>query len=177
MIRIKRVYEPKARADGRRFLVERLWPRGLPKEALAADAWMKDVAPTTELRKWFAHRIERWAGFRRRYEAELKARPEAWAPLLDAATRSTVTLLYSARDCDHNGAVVLREFLMRRAGRHRASSARATTPSAPRQGSRRERGTTNARDASDADLDRALADTFPASDPIARQVPSTIVRC
>ena len=67
MIQIKRTYDPPARADGRRILVERLWPRGIKKEALALDAWMKEVAPTTELRKWFGHRVERWTEFRRRY--------------------------------------------------------------------------------------------------------------
>jgi uncharacterized protein YeaO (DUF488 family) len=182
VIRIKRVYEPKARADGRRVLVERLWPRGVPKEALAGVAWMKDVAPSTALRTWFAHRVEHWPGFRRRYEEELKERPGAWAPLATAATRGTVTLLYSARDRDHNGAVVLRDFLMRRARPRRAKKERSpssvgTTPaSATRDDRKRGRGTTDARDPSEADLDRALAETFPASDPISSQVPSTIVR-
>jgi uncharacterized protein YeaO (DUF488 family) len=115
MIRIKRTYEPPARGDGRRILVERLWPRGMKKEAVAADAWIKEVAPSTELRKWFGHRVERWAEFRRRYRQELNANPAAWKPILDASRRRTVTLLYSAHDTLHNGAVVLRDYLMQRA--------------------------------------------------------------
>ena len=111
MIGIKRTYEPPARSDGRRILVERLWPRGMKKEAVAADAWMKDVAPSAQLRKWFGHRIERWEEFRRRYRAELGANPGAWRPIVDAAKRGRVTLLYSAHDTDHNGAVVLRDYL------------------------------------------------------------------
>jgi uncharacterized protein YeaO (DUF488 family) len=111
VIQIKRTYEAPARADGRRILVERLWPRGMKKESLAADAWMKDVAPSTQLRKWFGHRVERWEEFRRRYRAELDANPAAWKPILESATPDTVTLLYSAHDTVHNGAVVLREYL------------------------------------------------------------------
>lgn len=111
MIRIKRTYERSDREDGRRILVERLWPRGMKKEALAADAWLKDVAPSTSLRKWFGHRVERWQEFQRRYRAELSANRDAWSPILDASRRGVVTLLYSARDLEHNGAVVLREYL------------------------------------------------------------------
>ncbi len=114
MIRIKRTYDPPARGDGRRILVERLWPRGMKKEAVAADVWMKQVAPSTELRKWFDHRVERRDEFRRRYRRELAATPSAWAPILDAGRRGTVTLLYSAHDVLHNGAVVLRDYLMTR---------------------------------------------------------------
>lgn len=114
MIRIKRAYEPRAHGDGRRVLVERLWPRGMTKEALAADAWMRDVAPTTELRQWFGHRLGRWAEFKRRYEQELGANTDGWMSLLDAGKRGAVTLLYSSRDVEHNGAVVLRDFLTKR---------------------------------------------------------------
>jgi uncharacterized protein YeaO (DUF488 family) len=114
MIRIKRTYDPPARGDGRRFLVERLWPRGMKKEDLAMDAWIKDVAPSTELRKWFDHRVERWEEFRRRYRKELTANRGAWEPILEASERRTVTLLYSAHDVLHNGAVVLRDYLMKR---------------------------------------------------------------
>ncbi|HVV52976.1 MAG TPA: DUF488 family protein [Polyangia bacterium] len=110
MIRIKRTYDPPARDDGRRFLVERLWPRGLKKEALAAD-WVKEVAPSTPLRLWFGHRVERWEEFQRRYRAELDGHPDAWEPLRAAGRRGTVTLLYSARDVDHNSALVLRDYL------------------------------------------------------------------
>jgi uncharacterized protein YeaO (DUF488 family) len=120
MIRIKRTYEPRARGDGRRVLVERLWPRGMKKEALAADAWMKDVAPSTELRKWFDHRVERWEAFQRRYRKELNENRGAWEPILDIEGRGTVTLLYSAHDTLHNGAVVLRNYLLeRKVGRPR----------------------------------------------------------
>jgi uncharacterized protein YeaO (DUF488 family) len=117
MIRIKRTYDPPARGDGRRILVERLWPRGMKKEAVAADAWMKEVAPSTELRKWFGHQVERWDEFRRRYRKELDASPSAWRPILDASARDTVTLLYSAHDVVHNGALVLRDYLVGRRAR------------------------------------------------------------
>lgn len=131
MIRIKRTYEPRARADGRRILVERLWPRGMRKEALEADAWMKEVAPSTELRQWFGHRVERWDEFQRRYKKELNANPDAWAPILDASRKGTVTLLYSAHDIQHNGAVVLRDYLAERQIRRpgsRAARARRLSP-------------------------------------------------
>jgi len=118
MIQIKRTYEPPARGDGRRILVERLWPRGMKKEVLAADAWMKEVAPSTELRKWFGHRVKRWEEFQRRYRNELDVNPEGWKPLLNASGSGTVTLLYSAHDTVHNGALVLRDYLAEReAGR------------------------------------------------------------
>jgi len=123
MIQIKRTYDSPARGDGRRILVERLWPRGMKKEALAADAWLKDVAPSTELRKWFGHRVERWEEFRRRYREELKANPEAWKPLVDDGQRGTVTLLYSAHDTLHNGAVVLRDYLDEPKSRKRPANA------------------------------------------------------
>ena len=99
--------------------MERLWPRGMKKEALALDTWRKEVAPSTELRKWFDHRVERWEEFRRRYRRELGANPDAWKPILDAAGHGAVTLLFSARDVDHNGAVVLRDFLAARRARRR----------------------------------------------------------
>jgi uncharacterized protein YeaO (DUF488 family) len=116
MLRIKRTYDPPERGDGWRVLVERLWPPGMRKEAMAVDAWLKDVAPSTELRRWFGHRVERWEEFRRRYRRELAANPAAWAPILHAERRGRVTLLYSARDVVHNGAVVLRDYLTRRGG-------------------------------------------------------------
>ena len=130
MIRVKRTYEPPAHGDGRRILVERLWPRGMKKEALAADAWLKDVAPSTELRKWFDHRIERWDEFQRRYRGELDAKPGAWEPILEASKRGTVTLLYSAHDTLHNGALVLRDYLDDRArgGSRARSSVRGGQP-------------------------------------------------
>jgi uncharacterized protein YeaO (DUF488 family) len=112
MIRIKRTYDAPARGDGRRILVERLWPRGLKKESLQADEWRKDVAPSTELRKWFGHRLERWEEFRARYRDELDGNRGAWTLILEAAGRGNVTLLYSARDVLHNGARVLLEYLL-----------------------------------------------------------------
>ena len=136
MIRIKRTYEPAERRDGHRILVERLWPRGVNKEALAADSWMKEVAPSTELRRWFDHRVERWREFQRRYRDELDAKPDAWKPILHAGKRGTVTLLYSAHDTLHNGALVLRDYLAERASN--APAARATK----RPKSRRKRGAT-----------------------------------
>lgn len=114
MIRVKRVYDPPESDDGMRFLVERLWPRGLSKVALCIDGWLRDVAPSHELRRWFGHDPKRWEEFRRRYFAELDARPEAWRPLLEAAARGNVTLLFSARDTEHNNAVALRDYLLAR---------------------------------------------------------------
>lgn len=114
MIRLKRAYEPAAASDGRRVLVERLWPRGVSKARLRLDDWMKDVAPSTELRRWFGHDPERWREFRSRYFAELRAHPAAWQPLLARARRGRVTLLHAARDEAHNGALALKAFLDRR---------------------------------------------------------------
>ncbi len=111
MIQIKRVYEPAARGDGRRLLVERLWPRGMKKEDLDAEAWLKNVAPSPELRKWFNHDPAKWNEFKKRYKAELDKEPEAWRPILDAARDGTVTLLYSAHDTEHNSALLLQEYL------------------------------------------------------------------
>ena len=111
MITLKRVYEPVSTEDGTRFLVERLWPRGVRKDALALDAWLKDVAPSTELRRWFGHDPDRWQEFRRRYAAELDAQPDAWAPILQADRSGTVTLLYSSHDTEHNNAVALKAYL------------------------------------------------------------------
>jgi uncharacterized protein YeaO (DUF488 family) len=111
MIRIQRVYDAPTKAKGKRFLVERLWPRGVSKEKLPLDGWLKDAAPSTELRRWFAHDPEKWPEFQRRYRQELTAHPTAWQPLLGAARRGTVTLLYSARDTEHNSALVLKAFL------------------------------------------------------------------
>lgn len=110
-IGIKRVYDPDSPRDGRRILVERLWPRGIRKENLSVDSWHKAVAPSTELRKWYGHDVSRWPEFRRRYRKELDENPDAWRPILDAARKRNVTLLYSARDVEHNSAVVLRDYL------------------------------------------------------------------
>jgi uncharacterized protein YeaO (DUF488 family) len=111
MITLKRAYDPISRADGTRFLVERLWPRGLSKAKLHLDAWLKDVGPSTALRKWFGHDPEKWDEFRKRYRRELDSRPDAWQPIVSAARRSPVTLVYSSHDTEHNNAVALREYL------------------------------------------------------------------
>lgn len=111
-IRIKRAYEAPSPEDGSRFLVDRLWPRGVKKDTLALSAWLQEVAPSAELRRWFGHDASRWNNFRRRYRAELRSCPEALRPLREALGRGTVTLVYSARDEEHNQAVVLREFLL-----------------------------------------------------------------
>jgi uncharacterized protein YeaO (DUF488 family) len=112
VVEVARVYDELP--PGRRFLVERLWPRGVRREDLEPAEWLRDVAPSTELRRWFGHDPERWAEFRRRYTAELEAAPDAWRPLADAAATGPVVLLFSARDREHNNAVVLRDFLLAR---------------------------------------------------------------
>jgi uncharacterized protein YeaO (DUF488 family) len=114
MIRVKRVYDPPARADGTRILIDRVWPRGLSKQAVAADEWLKAVAPSTALRRWFGHDPEKWTEFRRRYAAELGKQDEAVARLRALARRGTVTLVYGARDTAHNNAVALKAYLERR---------------------------------------------------------------
>jgi len=111
LLKTKRVYESAKPSDGTRFLVDRLWPRGVKKEKLELEAWLKDVAPSPELRKWFAHDPARWQEFQGRYRAELEANLEAWKPLLEAAKQGDVTLLYSARDTEHNSAILLKAFL------------------------------------------------------------------
>jgi uncharacterized protein YeaO (DUF488 family) len=111
MIRIKRVYEAPDSDDGKRFLVERLWPRGMKKESLAMEGWLKDVAPSNALRQWFGHEPARWEEFKRRYSEELENNPAALTPLLDVARQGTVTLLYSAHDQEHNNALALKIIL------------------------------------------------------------------
>jgi uncharacterized protein YeaO (DUF488 family) len=125
MLKLKRVYEPVSRTDGARFLVERLWPRGLSKEALHLTAWQKEVGPSTELRQWFNHDPLKWSRFRTRYFHELDSRPESWRPILTAARLGVVTLVYSSHDEAHNNAVALKEYLQakRLATRSRRSAA------------------------------------------------------
>ncbi len=123
MITTRRVYE-KAPRTGPQFLVERLWPRGIRKEQLKIDGWLRDVAPTTELRKWFSHDPAKWAEFRRRYFTELDRKPEVWQPLIDAARHGDVTLLYSSHDTEHNNAVALKTYLEQHlGGSHRRRTA------------------------------------------------------
>jgi len=115
MIKLKRVYETEDPDDGVRYLIERLWPRGLKKTSLRIDGWLKDAGPSTELRKWFSHDPAKWQEFRRRYFAELDRTPDAWAPIRDAARHGTVTLLYSSHDTEHNNAVALKEYVEHKA--------------------------------------------------------------
>jgi uncharacterized protein YeaO (DUF488 family) len=110
-MRIKRAYDPYSSSDGSRFLVDRLWPRGMKREALKLDGWLKEVAPSDALRHWFGHESAKWEEFQCRYFAELDGKPEAWRPILQAARQGNVTLLYSARDTEHNNAVALKSYL------------------------------------------------------------------
>ncbi len=112
-IKIKRVYEQPEETDGRRVLVDRLWPRGLTKEKAAVDVWLKEVAPSTELRKWFGHDPEKWAEFKKRYHAELRKNTETVDRLREEVSGGTVTLLFGARDQEHNEAVVLKDWIER----------------------------------------------------------------
>jgi len=108
-IRIKRVYEQPDQHDGRRILVDRLWPRGLTKEKASVDLWLKDIAPSTELRKWFGHDPGKWAEFKGRYLAELKGNSEQIRLLKQELDKGIVTLVYGAKDEEHNEAVVIQE--------------------------------------------------------------------
>ena len=108
---IKRVYEPVSAKDGYRILVDRLWPRGLSKERAAVDLWLKDIAPSTELRQWFGHDPGKWNEFRGKYSAELAAHADEIAQIRALAKRRRVTLVYGARDTEHNDAVVLLDYL------------------------------------------------------------------
>ena len=111
MIKTKRAYDTVDGEDGIRFLVDRLWPRGIGKDKSKVDTWLKDVAPSTELRKWFGHDPTKWSEFSRRYFSELKTNPNGWRPIVEAEEKGAVTLLYGANDQTHNNAVALREFL------------------------------------------------------------------
>jgi uncharacterized protein YeaO (DUF488 family) len=115
-VRLKRVYEPRSGDDGTRVLVDRLWPRGVSKADAAVDEWLKEIAPSTELRQWFGHDPERWDVFRQRFLKEIAQHPDELAQLRDLAHRGTVTLVYAAHDELHNNAVVLRQVLLGRAG-------------------------------------------------------------
>jgi uncharacterized protein YeaO (DUF488 family) len=113
-IRIKRVYEPFSGADGYRILIDRLWPRGISREKAHIDKWLKEVAPSTDLRKWFNHEPEKWAQFCVKYRAELKGSAAFEDLLADIHGHKTVTLLYGARDERHNQAIALEQFLRER---------------------------------------------------------------
>lgn len=113
MIQLKRVYDPPEKEDGYRVLVDRLWPRGVSKDDAALDRWMKEVAPSDELREWFGHDPEKWDEFRRRYERELEEKEEAIAFLEERSVKGTLTLVYAAQDTEHNNAVALKGYLRR----------------------------------------------------------------
>lgn len=111
-VRLKRVYEPPASDDGTRVLIDRLWPRGMKKANAAVDQWMKEIAPSTELRKWFGHDPDRWPEFRRRYRSEIRQHPAEFKRLRELAQHGQLTLVYAAHDAEHNDAVVLRSLLL-----------------------------------------------------------------
>src|SRR5437879_2335019 len=113
MIYVKRAYEPAEKSDGARFLVDHLWASGLKKTELKVERWLKAVSPRDELRERFGHEPAKWREFQRRYFAELDRKPEAWEPLRIAAQNGDVTLVFSARDTEHNNAVALRSYLFR----------------------------------------------------------------
>jgi len=113
-VKLKRAYESPAAADGTRVLIDRLWPRGISKEKAALDQWMKDIAPSNQLRKWFGHDPARWNEFRRRYAAEVHKNPHLLEQLRSVARDGPITLVYSARDEAHNDAIVLRDLILGR---------------------------------------------------------------
>ena len=121
-ISIKRAYDPPSPEDGVRILVDRLWPRGVSKENLRLDMWLKDVAPSDALRQWFGHDPKRWTEFERRYSEQLKQNTAAWEPIAEAARKHHVTLIFGAKDTEHNNAVVLSHFLRTH---HHGSKAKA----------------------------------------------------
>ncbi len=112
-IRVKRVYDAPDREDGKRYLVDRVWPRGLSKDSARLDGWFREIAPSGALRRWFGHEAARWQEFQRRYFAELDNKAEVWRELLAKAHEGPITLLYGARDTEHNNAVALRLYLQR----------------------------------------------------------------
>ena len=114
MIALKRIYEPATANDGRRILVERLWPRGVKKSSAEVEQWAKEVAPSGTLRQWFHHDPARWEEFTRRYFRELDGNEEIWEPILAASGKGRVTLIYSSHDREHNNAVALRDYLQRK---------------------------------------------------------------
>jgi uncharacterized protein YeaO (DUF488 family) len=113
MLRIKRIYDLPSPDDGKRILIDRLWPRGIKKADASINEWMKDIAPSNELRKWFAHDVSKWEEFKKRYKKELKDKSEILDKLKKESEKNIVTLLFSAKDVTHNNAQVLREILER----------------------------------------------------------------
>lgn len=114
MIKLKRIYDPSSREDGNRVLVDRLWPRGVRKEDAHIDKWLKDIAPSDALRKWYSHDPSRWEEFKQRYTNELKDKKELLEGLLADSRKGAVTLLFGARDIEHNNAVVIKEVLAKK---------------------------------------------------------------
>lgn len=111
-VKIKRVYAPGEVSDGKRVLIDRLWPRGLSKEKAAVDVWLKEIAPSTELRKWFGHDTAKWSEFQKRYRAELDKNTEAVTSLRQIVEKGKTTLVYGAHDEEHNNAVVIQKYLV-----------------------------------------------------------------
>lgn len=124
MVLLKRAYEKPSAADGMRVLVERLWPRGLSKDRARIDLWLKDIAPSTELRKWFGHDPARWDEFQRRYAAELRHKTDLVGLLKKNTRTGKVTLVYAARDEEHNGALVLKRYITRSAGKRKTGTSK-----------------------------------------------------
>ena len=114
VIQVRRAYDPPMPSDGRRVLVDRMWPRGLSKEAACLDAWVKEVAPSDSLRRWFGHDPAKWSSFVSRYHQELNENPAALAALAEELRGSRVTFVYAAKDEAHNNAVALKDFVVRR---------------------------------------------------------------
>jgi len=117
MLKIKRIYDPVSQTDGKRILVDRLWPRGVSKEAAKIDEWLREIAPSNELRTWFGHEPDKWPEFQKRYQQELKGRGDTIERLRRAAKKGAVTLLFSAKDAERNNAVVLRDVIARQSSR------------------------------------------------------------
>ena len=122
-VRLKRAYEPPARGDGARVMIDRLWPRGVTKKAAAIDEWFKDIAPSTALRQWFGHDPARWQEFRCRYAGEVRQNPEHLGKLRARARQGSITLMFSAHDEVHNDAVVLRDLLLGRSVKRKLNTA------------------------------------------------------
>lgn len=110
-VKLKRIYEPSRRDDGVRILVDRVWPRGLSKEAARVDFWLRDIAPSSELRRWFGHDPQKWSEFKARYWRELDESPQALNELVEKGSDGKMCLLFSAKDTEHNNAVALKEYL------------------------------------------------------------------
>src|SRR4051812_15166827 len=143
-IRIERAYGVTHPTGGARYLVDRVWPRGAKRDALHIDAWLRDVAPSDPLRRWFGHDPKRWAEFEKRYFAELDANAQALAPLVEAAEHGDVTLVFGAKDEAHNNAVALRDYLERSGSSRKRVSRKSASPKKGATRARRQAGSTGA---------------------------------